>query len=169
MRRRELLLGVAAVLGAGSWRPARAAVESRQGAFEADVGILFGALSFHLAGTIDEALDRAAGRYEVKLRGQGESIEHAVESTGLLREGRWAPARTRSRFLVHGRESHLAVAYDWDRRSIDYRSRSETFFLRPALYREKFPQERQIVLSPQLEARIRAQEAAGQLIFEAVD
>ena len=41
-----------------------------------------------------------------------------------------------------------------------------TFFLRPALYREKFPQERQIVLSPQLEARIRAQEAAGQLVFE---
>jgi len=42
----------------------------------------------------------------------------------------------------------------------------EAFFLRPALYREKFPQERQIVLSPQLEARIRAQEAAGQLVFE---
>ena len=42
----------------------------------------------------------------------------------------------------------------------------DTFFLRPALYREKFPHERQIVLSPQLEARIRAQEAAGQLVFE---
>ncbi len=42
----------------------------------------------------------------------------------------------------------------------------ETFFLRPALYREKFPQERQIVLSPQLEARIRAQEVAGRLVFE---
>jgi len=42
----------------------------------------------------------------------------------------------------------------------------ETFFLRPALYRDKFPQERQIVLSPQLEARIRAQEAAGRLVFE---
>jgi hypothetical protein len=41
-----------------------------------------------------------------------------------------------------------------------------TFFLRPALYREKFPQERQIVLSPPLEARIRAQETAGQLVFE---
>jgi hypothetical protein len=42
----------------------------------------------------------------------------------------------------------------------------EAFFLRPALYREKFPQERQIVLSPQLEARIRAQETAGRLVFE---
>jgi len=37
-----------------------------------------------------------------------------------------------------------------------------------ALFQEKFPQERQIVLSPQLEARIRAQESVGQLIFEAV-
>jgi hypothetical protein len=42
----------------------------------------------------------------------------------------------------------------------------EAFFLRPALYRDKFPQERQIMLSPQLEARIRAQETAGQLVFE---
>jgi hypothetical protein len=41
-----------------------------------------------------------------------------------------------------------------------------TFFLRPALYREKFSQERQILLSPQLEARIRAQKTAGQLVFE---
>jgi hypothetical protein len=40
------------------------------------------------------------------------------------------------------------------------------FFLRPAVYQEKFPQERQVVLSPQLEARIRAQETAGQLVFE---
>ncbi len=43
----------------------------------------------------------------------------------------------------------------------------EAFFLRPAVYPEKFPQERQIVLSPQLEARIRAQETAGRLVFEA--
>jgi hypothetical protein len=42
----------------------------------------------------------------------------------------------------------------------------QAFFLRPALYRDKFPKDRQIVLSPQLEARIRAQEAAGRLVFE---
>ena len=42
----------------------------------------------------------------------------------------------------------------------------EEFFLRPALYREKFPEERRIVLSSQLQARIEAQEKAGQLIFE---
>jgi hypothetical protein len=42
----------------------------------------------------------------------------------------------------------------------------ETFFLRPALYRGKFPQDRKIELSPQLEARISAQDAAGRLVFE---
>ncbi|MGH7962114.1 MAG: DUF1329 domain-containing protein, partial [Candidatus Binatia bacterium] len=41
----------------------------------------------------------------------------------------------------------------------------EQFFLRPTLDRDKFPQERKIVLPPELEARIQAQEAAGHLRF----
>ena len=41
----------------------------------------------------------------------------------------------------------------------------EEFFLRPHLYREKFPQERKIVLPAELEARIQAQEAAGRIVF----
>jgi hypothetical protein len=41
----------------------------------------------------------------------------------------------------------------------------EEFFLRPRLYREKFPQERKIVLPAELEARIQAQEAAGRIVF----
>ncbi len=41
----------------------------------------------------------------------------------------------------------------------------EEFFLRPHLYREKFPQERKIVLSAELEARIQAQNAAGHIVF----
>jgi hypothetical protein len=40
------------------------------------------------------------------------------------------------------------------------------FFLRPRLYEGKFPQERPIVLAADVEARIRAQEAAGRLVFE---
>lgn len=40
------------------------------------------------------------------------------------------------------------------------------FYLRPALDREKFPQERPIRLSPRLAARIRAQETAGRLVFK---
>jgi hypothetical protein len=41
------------------------------------------------------------------------------------------------------------------------------FFLRPRLYEGKFPQERQIVLTPDTEAHIRAQEEAGHLVFDA--
>ena len=40
------------------------------------------------------------------------------------------------------------------------------FFLRPRLYEGKFPQERPIILAADVEARIRAQEAAGRLVFE---
>jgi hypothetical protein len=42
----------------------------------------------------------------------------------------------------------------------------DQFFLRPALEREKFPSERPIQLSPEVEARIQAQDAAGRLVFE---
>ena len=127
--RRDFLALALALLAAPA-RAARAAVETHQGRFDADVGILFGVLSFHLAGTIDEAIDRAAGRYAVKIRGQGTGIANAVDSTGLLREGRWAPLRTSSLFVVHGRESRVELAFDYGRRAVEYHSRSETFFLR---------------------------------------
>jgi hypothetical protein len=41
----------------------------------------------------------------------------------------------------------------------------EEFYLRPHLDREKFPQDRRIEISGELEARIRAQEEAGHLVF----
>ena len=41
----------------------------------------------------------------------------------------------------------------------------DEFYLRPTLDREKFPEERKIVLTPELEARIQAQEQAGRLVF----
>jgi hypothetical protein len=40
------------------------------------------------------------------------------------------------------------------------------FFLRLRLYEGKFPQERQIDLTPDVEARIRAQETGGHLVFD---
>ena len=43
---------------------------------------------------------------------------------------------------------------------------AEQYFLRPTLDRDKFPEHRKIVLSPELEARIQAQEEAGYLRFE---
>ena len=42
----------------------------------------------------------------------------------------------------------------------------EEFYLRPHLHREKFPQDRRIEISADLEERIRAQEPAGHLVFE---
>jgi hypothetical protein len=127
---RRRFLALALGLALGPVRLARAAPELRSGTFEADVGILWGALNFRVAGTIQETVDRAAGRYEVTIRGQGEDITNEVDSSGILREGRWTPARTHSRFLVHGRESRSDVVYDWSRRTIEYHNRSETFFMR---------------------------------------
>lgn len=42
----------------------------------------------------------------------------------------------------------------------------EEFYLRPALDREKFPQERKMILSPELEERLQKQEEQGRLVFE---
>ncbi|HEX9871655.1 MAG TPA: DUF1329 domain-containing protein [Candidatus Tectomicrobia bacterium] len=41
----------------------------------------------------------------------------------------------------------------------------EEFFLRPHLYRDKFPEERKIIIAPEVDARIQAQDAAGRLVF----
>ena len=46
--------------------------------------------------------------------------------------------------------------------------RPEEFFLRPGLEPGKFPEQRQISLSPELMARLAAQDAAGRLVFDAV-
>ncbi|MBI3245812.1 MAG: outer membrane lipoprotein-sorting protein [Deltaproteobacteria bacterium] len=43
--------------------------------------------------------------------------------------------------------------------------RPEEGFLRPHLYRDKFPAERTLTLAPEVEARVQAQDAAGRLVF----
>ncbi|NOT57392.1 MAG: DUF1329 domain-containing protein [Deltaproteobacteria bacterium] len=43
---------------------------------------------------------------------------------------------------------------------------AEQYFLRPSLDREKFPATRKITLSPEIESKLQAQEAAGHLVFE---
>ena len=42
----------------------------------------------------------------------------------------------------------------------------DTFYMRPALYPEKFPRQRDVSLVPDLAARVQAQQAAGHLVFE---
>jgi hypothetical protein len=104
--------------------------ESRKADYTVDVGILYDVLTFHLAGTIVETVDRAAGWYEVKVVGEGAGIGHRIETNGIRRGGRWAPAHTTAHFHVKGRESRSDVRYDYGRRLVEYHFRGETFLLR---------------------------------------
>jgi hypothetical protein len=109
---------------------AAAEQEQRRSAYDADVVILYNALTFALAGTIDEAVDRTAGRYQVSVVGSGARISNRIESRGVRRDGRWTPLQASAWFQVAGRESRSDIGYDWDRRTIDYHFRGETFLLR---------------------------------------
>ena len=129
MKRREFLtlpLGVllaplASVSGETSGRTA---------AYVVDVSFLYGAQTLRLTGTIDESREAAAGRYAVRIVGQGSGIANRIESSGIFTGGRWTPLRTASWFEVRGRESRSDVTYDYGRRMIEYHARSETFLLR---------------------------------------
>src|SRR5437762_14391300 len=71
------------------WR-AHAGPETRRTAYDVDVGVLWDAMTFHLPGALEEAVDRAAGRYEIKAGGQGPKIQNRVESRGMGGDVRWA-------------------------------------------------------------------------------
>jgi hypothetical protein len=40
---------------------------------------------------MDERIDVAQRRYETRIHGRGEQVEATIESTGVLRDDRWAP------------------------------------------------------------------------------
>jgi hypothetical protein len=98
--------------------------------YRVDVRLLYGALTYRIDETLAESIDRSAGRYEVAMTGEGDGIVNRIESSGALRQGRWAPFRSRSFFSVKGRESRGDVTYDYTARRIDYHFKGETFFLR---------------------------------------
>jgi hypothetical protein len=129
MNRRRFLASVLAMV-VGPVSPALAAVEHRKGDYAVDVVILYGMFTLHLDGTVDEVVDRAAGRYDVTLRGEGERIAHRVDSHGVLRDGRWSPTRSRSWFRVVGREARTDLVYDHHARTAEYHYRGETFLVR---------------------------------------
>ena len=114
----------------GRPRGTAAAVEARRGAFTARAALLYGAFRFEESGVIEETVDRVAGRYDVRITGRGDEMTTEIEATGTLHEGRWAPLRFADRFVVYGRESRLEIVYDYGRRVIQYRGRSETFLMR---------------------------------------
>jgi len=126
--RRHFLALALAALGV----PSRTAAESRitKTSYAADVGILYGMLTFHLNGTIEEVVDRAAGQYRVTANGRGTGIASRYQSTGVLRDGRWAPVQSESWFDIRGRQSRTEIAFDWAGQRVVYRARGETFFLR---------------------------------------
>jgi hypothetical protein len=126
-RRHFLALPLTVLLGPIAGALAQAG--SRRSSYEVDVGILYGALRFRLAGGIHEQVDRASGRYEVRQEGEGTGFATRGESRGMLREGRWVPLHTSSWLRIAGREGVSEIAYDYERRVAQYRSRSETFFL----------------------------------------
>lgn len=126
--RRDFLTLAAAVLLAPVGLEAEGV--GRRGTFAADVAILYHMLTFHLEGDIDESLDRAAGRYQVRVSGQGDGIANRIESAGVLRSGRWTPLRSEAWFQVAGRESRSRVTYDYERQLGEYHARAETFLLR---------------------------------------
>jgi hypothetical protein len=107
-----------------------AAVAPRKGDYAADVAILYRVFTLHLAGTMDEVIDRAAGRYDVTISGEGSQIANRIQSEGVLRNGRWAPVRTTSWFSVVGREFRTTLVYDYGAGTADYHYRGETFLLR---------------------------------------
>src|SRR5436309_2705717 len=72
-RRRFLSLPLAVFLAQVGRRPAQgwaATSPPRKGAYTADVGILYGLLTFRLEGVLTEATDREAGRYHVTIAGR---------------------------------------------------------------------------------------------------
>lgn len=127
-RRSFLGLPIAFLLARAAGLGAAPAV--RSAAYAVDVGILYRALTFHLAGTVREAVDPEAGRYEISARGDGRRIANGLQSEGVLLEGRWVPRAASAWFDVAGRRSESRVRYDWERRAIEYHFEGETFFLR---------------------------------------
>ena len=129
MTRRRFLALLFSVMAA-PLTPALAAVEPRKTNYSADVAILYGMFNLKLKGILDEVVDRAAGRYDVTISGEGGRIANRIDCHGVLRDGRWAPIRSSSWFQVVGRESRTTLAYDHAARTAEYHFRGETFLLR---------------------------------------
>jgi hypothetical protein len=133
-RRQFLSLPLAlflAPLGMASLGRAFAApVETYRAPYGVDVRLLYGVLTYHVAGTFIQSIDRPGGRYEATVEGEGDGIANRIESTGTLHQGRWVPVRSRSFFSVKGRESRGDIAYDHARGRVEYHFKGETFFLR---------------------------------------
>src|SRR5438046_1452742 len=105
------------------WR-AHAGPETRRTAYDVDVGVLWDAMTFHLPGALEEAVDRAAGRYEITALGEGSKIQHRAEIVPLAMKvasepetGKAAASLDLTRFSSWAKERQPArVIFGPDRR-----------------------------------------------------
>ena len=110
-------------------RRAAAAPIVRTVPYRAQAALVFGLFRFTLNGVMEDEVDRAAGRYRVRLAGEGLGVKSTFESTGVIRNGRFAPTATRLRFDIRTRQNRTDITYDHDGRVAHYEHRGETFFL----------------------------------------
>ena len=59
--------------------------------YQADIGVLFDLLTFHVTGVMTEEINFAAGRYRVVVTGEGLGITQRTEASGMIRAGRFVP------------------------------------------------------------------------------
>ena len=105
------------------------ATERTLRSYEANIGVLFNLLTFTLSGSVTQEVDRTAGWYKVTMNGKGAGVTAQIESTGVIRSGRFMPTETRSSHTVRGHDNRLAVTYDYDRGLIEYHVLAYTFLL----------------------------------------
>src|SRR4029450_1883726 len=94
--------------------------------YQADMGVLFDLLTFHVTGTVVEEIDYAAGRYRVVLTGEGSGVTHRTESLGMIRGGRFLPTASWSGGASRARENRSSPLYDYDRGTVNFHTLGHT-------------------------------------------
>jgi hypothetical protein len=97
--------------------------------YTVDAGVFFGWFRYRMDGLLEERIDRTAKTYTLVASGEGEGIANRIESSGVIRDGRFWPTTTRGLFRVRGRESRVTIDYDYDRSRAEYHHVSHTFLL----------------------------------------
>lgn len=126
-RRLFLALPLASLLfprGAGADGPIR-----KTFSYQAEIGVLFDLLTFHVTGTMTEDINFASGRYRVVVTGDGLGVTQRTEANGIIRAGRFVPLENLSVGTVRGRESRFLLKYDHERGTAEYHSVAYTLIL----------------------------------------
>lgn len=111
-------------------RVAGAGLPSRKTfSYQADVGVLFDLLTYHVSGTMTEDIDYGANRYRVVLTGEGTGVTLRTEASGIIRAGRFLPLESLSTGTVRGRESWSTMKYNYEHGTVEFHSVGYTLFL----------------------------------------